>query len=129
MASAELSQPAMTTSVGPRLRLPAANGFELKWVAPAVTRSNSNHGTAFSRRYTKDMETRFESSERVSAVARYVIAHPWEVFVERWNWKAAVLSAAFRGMAFALPMARLTGDGALRSVCIEIGFRMIVGGF
>jgi hypothetical protein len=32
-------------------------------------------------------------------------------------------------MAFALPMTRLTGEGALRSVCIEIAVRLIIGGF
>jgi hypothetical protein len=71
-------------------------------------------------------------SERVTgvgAVARYVLMHPWEIFVERWNWKAAALSAIFRGLAFALPMASLTGEGAVRGVCIEIGFRIVVGGF
>jgi hypothetical protein len=57
-----------------------------------------------------------------------VIAHPWEVFVARWNWKAAALSALFRGVAFAVPMAGITGEGALRSVAIEIAFRIAVGG-
>jgi hypothetical protein len=69
------------------------------------------------------------SPERVGAVARYVIAHPWEVFVARWNWKAAALSALFRGLAIALPMAGISGQGALRSVAIEIAFRIAVGGF
>jgi hypothetical protein len=69
------------------------------------------------------------SPERVDAVARYVIAHPWEVFVARWNWKAAALSALFRGLAFALPVASITGEGALRSVAIEIAFRVALGGF
>lgn len=70
-----------------------------------------------------------EQVTRVGAVARYVLTHPWDVFVERWNWKAAALGAIFRGLAFALPMASLTGEGAMRSVCIEIGFRILVSGF
>ncbi len=70
-----------------------------------------------------------ESSNRVSAVALYLLTHPWEVFVERWNWKAALLSALFRGVAFALPMTRLVGDDAVHSLCIEIGFRLAAGGF
>ena len=56
-------------------------------------------------------------------------AHPWEVFVRRWNWKAALLSALFRGVAFALPMTSLVGDDAVRSLCIEMGFRVAIGGF
>lgn len=68
-------------------------------------------------------------SEHAGAVARYVLTHPWEVFVERWNWKTALLSAAFRGIAFLLPMAGLVGNDALRSLCIEMGFRIAIGGF
>jgi hypothetical protein len=70
-----------------------------------------------------------ESSESVASVARYVFTHPWEVFIERWNWKAALLSALFRGVAFALPMTRLAGADAMRSLCIELGFRIVIGGF
>jgi hypothetical protein len=62
-------------------------------------------------------------------VARYVMTHPWEVFVQRWNWKAALLSAVFRGVAFAVPMTGLVGDAAARSLCIEMGFRIATGGF
>jgi hypothetical protein len=70
-----------------------------------------------------------EPSDRVGAVALYVLAHPWEVFVERWNWKAAMLSALFRGIAFALPMSGLAGGDAMRGLCIEMGFRIAIGGF
>ena len=69
------------------------------------------------------------SGDRVDEVARYVLAHPWKVFVEGWNWKTALLSAFFRGVAFALPIAGLAGSGAVRSVCIELGFRAVIGGF
>jgi hypothetical protein len=75
------------------------------------------------------MATLSASPDRVTSVALRVLADPWEVFVERWNWKSALLSAAFRGLAFALPMAHFAGPGALRSMCIEIGFRIAVGGF
>jgi hypothetical protein len=70
-----------------------------------------------------------QSSDRVASVAWYVVTHPWEVFIERWNWKAALLSALFRGVAFALPMTRLAGTGAMRNLCIELGFRLAIGGF
>jgi hypothetical protein len=68
------------------------------------------------------------SADRVYSAALYVVKHPWEVFVERWNWKAALLSAAFRGLGFALPMARMAGSHVLRSLCIEMSFRIVVGG-
>jgi hypothetical protein len=70
-----------------------------------------------------------QSSESVASVACYVLAHPWETFVERWNWKAAVLSAAFRGVAFAVPMSHFAGPDAVRALCIELGFRVAIGGF
>jgi hypothetical protein len=58
-----------------------------------------------------------------------VLTHPWDVFVRRWNWKAAVLSAVFRGVAFALPMSHLAGHDILRTVCLEVAFRLAIGGF
>jgi hypothetical protein len=70
-----------------------------------------------------------ESSDSVALVALYVLTHPWEVFVERWNWKAALLSAFFRGLAFALPVARLVGQDAWSSLGIELAFRIVIGGF
>jgi hypothetical protein len=75
------------------------------------------------------MQPTHESAERLGSVVRYVVTHPWQTFVVRWNWKAALLSAACRGMAFALPMARLAGMEAGRSLCIEVGFRIAIGGF
>lgn len=61
------------------------------------------------------------------AVAR-VLRDPWKTFVVDWNWKAALLSALFRGMLF-LIVAVPRGPGALRLVWIELAFRMLVGGF
>jgi hypothetical protein len=75
------------------------------------------------------MPVRSESPEHVLAVAAYVWVHPWEIFVQRWNWKTALMSAFFRGIAFALPMAGLTGAGGIRSVLIELVFRVVIGGF
>jgi hypothetical protein len=75
------------------------------------------------------MPAQSQSSEHIASVARYTFAHPWEVFIRRWNWKAALLSALFRGAAFALPMARLVGESSLRSLWIELGFRVAIGGF
>jgi hypothetical protein len=57
------------------------------------------------------------------------MTHPWQVFIQRWNWKAALMSALFRGAAIALPMTRFATNDALRGIVIEIGFRVAVGGF
>ena len=37
---------------------------------------------------------------RVVDVLRYIVRHPIEVLVRRWNWKAAVLSALLRAPIF-----------------------------
>jgi hypothetical protein len=74
------------------------------------------------------MQDRWPSSDHVLAVAVHVVTHPWQVFVKGWNWKAALLSALFRGVAFALPLAGVM-RGGLRSICIEVGFRFALGGF
>jgi hypothetical protein len=65
---------------------------------------------------------------RVTSVALYVLTNPWRVFVERWNWKAALLSALYRGGAFAIMLLRLSGADSLRGIYIEIAFRIAVGG-
>jgi hypothetical protein len=67
--------------------------------------------------------------ETTGAVAAYVLTHPWDVFVLRWNWKAAVLSSLFRGGAFTLALARVADGDVLRTVLVEALFRVAVGGF
>ena len=57
-----------------------------------------------------------------------VLANPWKTFVVDWNWKAALLSALFRGILF-LIVAVPRGPGAMRLVWIELAFRILVGGF
>jgi hypothetical protein len=75
------------------------------------------------------MPSQSERADRVDSVLLYILTHPWEVFIERWNWKAALLGALFRGLAFAVPMAGLTGKDAWRGLCIELVFRIAVSGF
>jgi hypothetical protein len=36
----------------------------------------------------------------VGQAAVRVLANPWKTFVVDWNWKAALLSALFRGILF-----------------------------
>ena len=65
--------------------------------------------------------------ESVAAAACRVIAEPWRVFVIDWNWKAAVLSSSFRALLFSV--ATFRGRGAARGICIELLFRLAIGGF
>jgi hypothetical protein len=60
------------------------------------------------------------------AVQRIVL-QPWTVFIEHWNWKAAVLSTAIRGLLFCVAVVP-GGAGAERGVWIEIIFRFALGG-
>jgi len=64
----------------------------------------------------------------VGQAAAAVLANPWKTFVVDWNWKAALLSALFRGILF-LAVALPRGPGAMRLVWIELTFRIVVGGF
>ena len=57
-----------------------------------------------------------------------IVVNPWRVFVVDWNWKAALLSALFRGVMYAFATVP-RGPGAIRGVWIELGFRFLVGGF
>jgi hypothetical protein len=68
----------------------------------------------------------YESEPIASAMLRMAL-QPWTVFVIQWNWKAALLSAAIRGMAFCF-VAVPRGAGAMRGAWIEIGFRIVLGG-
>ena len=68
-------------------------------------------------------------AETVTEAALYVLRHPWEVFVKRWNWKAELLSAVFRGVAFCLPAGRILRDDLVRILCIEMAFPIGLGGF
>jgi hypothetical protein len=59
-------------------------------------------------------------------VAR-IARDPWGVFVARWNWKAALLSGAVRGVLYALLLIRHPADAA-RGAGTEMVFRVALGG-
>jgi hypothetical protein len=50
----------------------------------------------------------------LAALVRWTCAHPYDLFVRRWNWKAAMFSALFRG-------------GIFFSVNFKAGWRAAVG--
>ncbi|HUP03404.1 MAG TPA: hypothetical protein VMU19_05415 [Bryobacteraceae bacterium] len=68
----------------------------------------------------------------VGEAARYAATHARQVFLTDWNWKTALLSAAFRMAvwpATKLTGARLVAAGSLRGMAIEFVFRLAIGGF
>jgi hypothetical protein len=66
-------------------------------------------------------------AESIGAALRTIVSQPWTVFVVRWNWKAALLSAAMRGVLFCVAVVP-RGAGAMTGVWIEIAFRVALGG-
>ena len=71
-----------------------------------------------------------ETLHRVSDVFRYLIKHPLETTVLRWNWKAAVLSAMLRAPIFFVTYISKK-DGlklAIGAAIAQSIFRFIFGG-
>jgi hypothetical protein len=66
-------------------------------------------------------------TETVGEVALRVFRNPLRTFVVDWNWKAALLSGLFRAAFFSIAVIR--GRGALQTISIELGFRILIGGF
>lgn len=68
----------------------------------------------------------------VGAAAGYVVTHARQVFITDWNWKTALLSAAFRVAVWPANKAAgtlLVAPGAMRGLAIEFLFRLAIGGF
>lgn len=65
---------------------------------------------------------------RVIDVFRYVVRHPIEMLVWRWNWKAAVLSGTMRGSIYLFTHLKAGWRAALGAMTIEFFFRLIVSG-
>jgi hypothetical protein len=65
--------------------------------------------------------------ESVGAAVERITRDAWTVFVVRWNWKAAVVSAAIRGVVYAIALVRHP-EAVLRGAEIEMVFRVVVGG-
>lgn len=65
---------------------------------------------------------------RVLDVFRYVVRHPVEMLVYRWNWKAAFLSGIMRGTIYLVTHLKLGWRAALGAMSVEFVFRVIVSG-
>ena len=65
---------------------------------------------------------------RVIDVFRYLVRHPIEMLIWRWNWKAAVFSGVLRSMIYLFTHLKEGWRAALGAMSIEFFFRLIVSG-
>lgn len=65
---------------------------------------------------------------RVVDVFRYLVRHPVEMLVWRWNWKAALFSGILRSMIYLFTHLKEGWKAALGAMSIEFFFRLVVSG-
>jgi ribosomal protein S27AE len=65
---------------------------------------------------------------RVVDVFRYLVRHPIEMLVWRWNWKAAMFSGILRSMIYLFTHLKQGWRAALGAMSVEFFFRLIVSG-
>ena len=65
---------------------------------------------------------------RVVDVFRYLVRHPVEMLVWRWNWKAAFFSGLIRSLIYLFTHLKGGWRSALAAMGIEFFFRLIVSG-
>lgn len=65
---------------------------------------------------------------RVIDVFRYLVRHPIEMLVYRWNWKAAFFSGLLRSMIYLFTHLKHGWRAALGAMSVEFFFRLVVSG-
>ncbi len=65
---------------------------------------------------------------RVIDVFRYLVRHPVEMLVWRWNWKAALFSGVLRSMIYFFTHLKEGWRAALGAMSVEFFFRLVVSG-
>ena len=65
---------------------------------------------------------------RVVDVFRYLVRHPIEMLVYRWNWKAALFSGVLRSMIYLFTHLKEGWKAALGAMSVEFFFRLVVSG-
>jgi hypothetical protein len=65
---------------------------------------------------------------RVVDVFRYLVRHPIEMLVWRWNWKAAMFSGVLRSMIYLFTHLKEGWRAALGAMSVEFFFRLVVSG-
>ncbi len=62
------------------------------------------------------------------SVLRWACAHPFELFVRRWNWKSALFSALFRGLIFFAVNLKAGWRAAVGAMLAEFVWRTATSG-
>src|ERR1700754_800348 len=99
------------------------------WGQTRGCRWKANRGTACSRRsmtLMRNCSSPLESEFIGSALAR-IARNPVTIFIRQWNWKAALLSAAIRGLPYTVVLLRYPAD-EMRGAGLELAFRFLSGG-
>jgi hypothetical protein len=65
---------------------------------------------------------------RVIDVFRYLVRHPIEMLVWRWNWKAALFSGVLRSLIYLFTHLKEGWRAALGAMSVEFFFRLVVSG-
>ena len=65
---------------------------------------------------------------RVIDVFRYLVRHPVEMLIWRWNWKAALFSGVLRSLIYLFTHLKEGWRAALGAMSVEFAFRLIVSG-
>jgi hypothetical protein len=65
---------------------------------------------------------------RVIDVFRYLVRHPIEMLVYRWNWKAAIFSGLLRSLIYLFTHLKEGWRAALGAMSVEFFFRLVVSG-
>ena len=60
---------------------------------------------------------------------RWILRHPWRAVALRWNYKAALLSAALRGTLFFVTNLSAGVNAATSALTTEFAFRLVASGF
>jgi len=64
----------------------------------------------------------------LSQATRHLLAHPVEILLRRWNWKAPLLSGVFRGSIFFGVNIVAGFDSAVHAMLAEMAYRLVVTG-
>jgi hypothetical protein len=65
---------------------------------------------------------------RVVDVFRYLVRHPVEMLILRWNWKAALFSGVLRSLIYFFTHLKQGWRAALGAMSVEFFFRLVVSG-
>jgi hypothetical protein len=65
----------------------------------------------------------------LAAVFGWLVCHPWQALLCRWNYKSALLSSLIRASLFFAVNLRAGTDAALAAMLTEWAFRLCTSGF